>query len=100
MLPLELGIAKGCHFVHIGGQKACLVITQLGLPYEEDRPYKPGTHKTWGVAIPFQFQVDITKVDEGNKDCFTLQFMPPCIFKFYTNPSTFPNPETAGCFVL
>ncbi|KAK9938844.1 hypothetical protein M0R45_015562 [Rubus argutus] len=101
MLPLELGVAEAFQFVHIGGQKACLVVTQLGLPYEDDQAeYEPGTHKTWGVAIPFQFQVDITKVDKGKKDCFTLQFMPPCIFNFYTNPSTFPKPEPAGCFVL
>ncbi|XP_061999946.1 uncharacterized protein LOC133717275 isoform X2 [Rosa rugosa] len=92
--PYELGSAAGCHFVHIGGQKACILITQFNLPYGEGPDYKPGTHKKRGVAIPFQFQVDITKVDRDEKNCFTLQFMTPRTFEFQTNPSTFPLPFT------
>ncbi|KAK9907801.1 hypothetical protein M0R45_000741 [Rubus argutus] len=91
----------GVYLMSLEVRKPALLSPKLGLPYEDDQAeYEPGTHKTWGVAIPFQFQVDITKVDKGKKDCFTLQFMPPCIFNFYTNPSTFPKPEPAGCFVL
>ncbi|PRQ46419.1 putative kelch-type beta propeller [Rosa chinensis] len=99
--PYELGPAAASDFVHIGGQKACLVITQFISSLEEEpRWNEPGTHKTQGVAIPFQFEIDITKLDKDEKDCFTLQFMPPRIFQYQTNPATYPSPETVGCFVL
>ncbi|KAK9929497.1 hypothetical protein M0R45_026593 [Rubus argutus] len=100
MLPHELGVAKGCDFVHIGGHKACLVVPELEVPYKQGPKYELGTHKTWGVAIAFQFHLDIAKVDKDKNNCLKLQFMPPCIFQCHTTPSTLPCPETVGCFVL
>ncbi|KAM5578298.1 hypothetical protein ABKV19_008551 [Rosa sericea] len=99
-LPHELGEARGCDFVHIGGRRACIVVPELDLPYEEGPKQELGTHKTWGVAIPFQFEVDITKLDKDKKDCFSLQFMPIRIFEFHTTPSTLPFPETVGSYLL
>ncbi|KAM5574746.1 hypothetical protein ABKV19_013940 [Rosa sericea] len=100
-LPQEYEFAKRCYFVHIGGQKACIIAPELVMPYKQGPDInEAGTHRTRGVAMPFQFEVDITKVDKDEKNCLTLQFMPTRIFKFYTNPSTFPDPEAYGCFVL
>ncbi|KAM5552596.1 hypothetical protein ABKV19_027100 [Rosa sericea] len=96
-LPQEYEFAQRCYFVHIGGQKACIVAPELVRPYKQGPDInEAGTHRTQGVAIPFQFEVDITKVDKDEKNCLTLQFMPTRIFEFYTNPSTFPDPEAEG----
>ncbi|KAK9929985.1 hypothetical protein M0R45_027047 [Rubus argutus] len=97
MWPCELGAAAASDLVHLGGQKACIVITHFILPPGEGPINEPGTHKTRGVALPFQFEFDSTK---DKKNCFTLQFMPPRIFKYRTNPSVYPNPERVGCFAL
>lgn len=53
-----------------------------------------------GAAIPFQFEFDISKVDQDEKNCFTVQFLPPRIYEYHTDPSSTPLPETLGCFVL
>nr|XP_011459514.1 PREDICTED: uncharacterized protein LOC105349982 [Fragaria vesca subsp. vesca] len=100
-LPEEFEFAKRCFLLHIGGQKACLVAPSM-CPPEEQLPKfnQVGSHKTRGVAIPFRFEVDITKIDKDAKNCLTLQFMPTRIFEFCTNPSTFPSPRAHGCFVL
>ncbi|KAK9947666.1 hypothetical protein M0R45_003279 [Rubus argutus] len=97
MWPYELGSAAASDLVHLGVQKACLVITHFIRRSYQGPTYEPGTHKTQGVAIPFQFEFDSTK---DKKNCFTLQFMPPRIFKYRTNPSVYPNPERVGCFAL
>lgn len=97
-LPYEFGFPSACDFVHIGGHKACLVASQLGPPFGNENRYDLGTHKVQGVAMPFQYEYDITKVDK--KSCFTLQFMPTRIFEFHTNPPTTAFAETVGCFVL
>ncbi|PRQ46517.1 hypothetical protein RchiOBHm_Chr2g0089871 [Rosa chinensis] len=98
--PYEFGYLSAFSIVHIGGPKACFVITRLGVPSEYKAEHEPGTHKTWGIAIPFQFDLDITKVDKDKKNCFTLQFMSLRIFEYHTNPSSFPEPGPLGCFVL
>ena len=97
MWPCEMGAAAASDLVHLGGQKACIVITHFILPPGEGPINEPGTHKTRGVALPFQFEFDSTK---DKKNYFTLQFMPPRIFKYRTNPSVYPNPERVGCFAL
>ncbi|KAM5547769.1 hypothetical protein ABKV19_001971 [Rosa sericea] len=98
--PYEFGYLSAFSIVHIGGQKACFVVTRLGVPSEYKAEDEPGTHKTFGIAIPFQFDLDITKVDKDKKNCLTLQFMYLRIFEYHTNPSSFPEPGPVGCFVL
>ncbi|KAL6221801.1 hypothetical protein ACLB2K_005196 [Fragaria x ananassa] len=94
MLPEEFDFACICHILHIGGQKACLVAPEMSRP-EGQAPDSDevGSHKTRGVAIPFQFEVDTTKIDKDVRNCLSLQFMHTRIFEFYTNASTFPDPE-------
>lgn len=101
-LPYELGEATGCDFVHIGGRKACIVVPGLEPHWDDEGgdELEPGSHKTLGVAIPFQFEVDMTKLDKDKKSCFTLQFMPIRIFEFHTTPSTLPYPESVGSYLL
>ncbi|XP_004298534.1 PREDICTED: uncharacterized protein LOC101313410 isoform X2 [Fragaria vesca subsp. vesca] len=68
-LPYELGEATGCDFVHIGGRKACIVVPELEPPCDDEGgdELELGSHKTLGVAIPFQFEVDMTKLDKDKK---------------------------------
>lgn len=87
------------YFFHLGDHNACLVIPDYIFPYE-DRPYKPEAQTIQGTFIPFQFEFDISKVDQDKKNCFTVQFMPPRILEYHTNPSCLPRRETVGCFVL
>ncbi|KAL6221207.1 hypothetical protein ACLB2K_008959 [Fragaria x ananassa] len=96
----EFGAPGLCDLVHIGGQKGCIDLTRYNPPSDVTPKYKPGTHKTLGMAIPFEHDLDITKVDRDKKNCFTIQFMTPRIFNYHTNPSTFPQPPTVGCFLL
>ncbi|PRQ46592.1 putative kelch-type beta propeller [Rosa chinensis] len=101
LLPDEFGLPQRCEFLHIGGQKACLVVTEIGVRAEDAPAYNElGTHKRHGAVIPFQFEVDITKVDKDKKNCLALQFMPLRSFEYHTNPPTLPEPETVGCFLL
>ncbi|KAL6221741.1 hypothetical protein ACLB2K_005136 [Fragaria x ananassa] len=100
MLPYEFGAPGLCDLVHIGGQKGCIILTRYNPPSDVTPKYKPGTHKTLGMAIALQYDLDITKVDRDKTNCFTIQFMTPRIFNYHTNPSTFPQLPTVGCFLL
>ncbi|KAM5547712.1 hypothetical protein ABKV19_001935 [Rosa sericea] len=95
VLPYELGLPQRCEFLHIGGHKACLVVTEFDF-HGGDASARNRTHKRQGAVIPFQFEVDITKVDKDKKNCLTLRFMPLRSFEYHTNPSNFPAPETDG----
>ncbi|XP_062013313.1 uncharacterized protein LOC133729740 [Rosa rugosa] len=99
VLPYELGSPQRCEFLHIGGHKACLVVTEFDF-LGGDASARNGTDKIHGAVIPFQFEVDITKVDKDKKNCLTLQFMPLRSFEYHTNPSNFPAPETAYSKIL
>lgn len=99
-LPEELGLPQRCQLLHIGGQKACLVVTEISPPDADEPDYELGTHKTHGAVIPFQYELDMTKVDKDKKNCLALQFMPLRSFEYHTNPSTLPDPESVGCFLL
>ena len=99
VLPVELGLPQHCELVHIGGQKACIVVTEI-FPKDDDPAYDElGTHETHGAVIPFQYHLDMTKVDKDMNNCLTLQFRPLRSFKYHTNHSR-PSPESVGCFLL
>ncbi|XP_050378881.1 uncharacterized protein LOC126796154 [Argentina anserina] len=98
-LPDELGQPQRCQLLHIGGQKAFLVVTEIGRPDDAVKTCSElGSHKRHVAVIPFHFEVDMTKVDKDTKNCLTLQFMPLRSFEYHTNPSTFPDQETTGAF--